>query len=995
MTSDRRRGGGLQASAAVIRAVTATASLSTVVYLAWRLTALGGNYWLSVPLLVLEIWGLAQFGLLAMQGWSNPEPTVAPEPSEDHVEIDVIITCTFHGPDELERSLIACRSLRGFRRLVVAVRPERPDLVSVAERFNVEVVTQAGNHVDLFRYGLGLHDSPLAAWLEAGQVPMPTFLESTVGYFADPAVAVVQARRGMLNNDSLAMLRGGRDEDAFRSEVGYPAQGAHGGAPWIGGGSVVRSLAIRSIGDLDTTDQAALSRALVRLHADGWLSRYQSERQLILDTAPDSLDAYLMIRRRRAIEAMQVFATEENPLRYRGLSIRRRLHYVARAAAYLNSIRQLGLTLVLFTALLTGAMPFGGGALTWAGFWLPSLVLGVVARNLLARGTMSIGDWTRQGWRTLAGDLSALAKVTGLSRGAIAFSDEKRSGIRSLGQMQIVVTLLVALDAALIARGLTIFWPQLLPRFTSAGRVLILAITIVVVASMVDVLQVVVRRKQRRAGYRLTTRLVGSIDGVKVRIIDLSPSGLGARTRSRSGLEVGQTVEVTIGIPDASDGYDLVRGRGEVRSVTSADNRDRIGIELAELHPDSRERLIGYCAVDHHNQADGHSIIDLAPGHFDTDHSNRRATQVLSGTGVLLGLLAVFAGPAALPSAAGISTQATTCSFTSVGVPVASDAISSSYTSSWYQAGSTGNNTCYVTKTPSTVTTVASADTLPDVNATQPQATLIINPELEAATTTTTEPGTSTTTTEPATTTTAAPQTTSTADPAVDSTTTAPEAQASSTTTTTTEAQLVPQQASSSLPAAEDPEDGVASGQVGATNPGQQAASDQVTSTTEENPGLAIEPAQELLEPPTRRVALSDGVSWSATENILSALLVSLEEIEAPRSNGVVQYALRVENTADVAMAAPVVFDVELDEAADIRIESGDNWACEPRDGAVRCVNDQDFEAAAVSLIMITTTVASPIGPGRMALVFGSVLAVGFLVAVVNRRRHAQTPTPR
>ncbi|MEL7155977.1 MAG: hypothetical protein AAFN30_05185, partial [Actinomycetota bacterium] len=333
----------------VVRGATTLALVAGTGYLVWRATNLGPHAWLSIPLFLLEVWGLAQLGLLAQLGWTRrrPLPTASGDAPSPDQPVDAVVTCTFQEPEELERTLIACRSLQYVDRLIVVVRAGRPALAATAERCGVTAIEAEGNHVDQFLTGMAAGRAPLVAWIEAGQVPMPDLVSNCAAVAADPAVAVVQARHGMINGDSLSAMRGGRDEDAFRQEVAYPAQGRRGTAPWIGGGSVVRVEALHSIGELDTGDQAALGRALIRLHRHGWTSRFWGERPLLLDTAPDSLEAYLTLRRRRAIEALRVYATPESPLHTPGLSLAQRLRHVAHGASYLTAVRQLGLTVVL------------------------------------------------------------------------------------------------------------------------------------------------------------------------------------------------------------------------------------------------------------------------------------------------------------------------------------------------------------------------------------------------------------------------------------------------------------------------------------------------------------------------------------------------------------------------------------------------------------------------------------------------------------------------
>ena len=487
-------------------------------YLIWRLANIGANPWLSVPLWLVEVWGFVSLALLTLQAWRAPslEPRVNDSGAPN---IDVIVTCTFHSPDELERSLIGCRSLDGAGQILVVTRPDRPEILAVAATQGVRTVEHAGNHSDGFAAGLQRLHSSFALWVEAGQVPMPTLIRSMVGRFSDSSVAIVQSGVGLFNKDSFAHLSGGRDEDAFRHTVAYPNQSARGVAPWFGGGSIVRALALKSAGGLDSGDQAALQRSLVRMHRDGWKSRYHAGDELIRTDAPDTLDAYLRLRRRRAIESLRVFRTPENPVISSGLSLTQRVLHVALAAAYGHGLRQLLLALILVATLFSGALPFGGSATTWALLWLPSLATSVIARRCLSRGTMAVGDWTRQGWRTMGADISAISSLVSARLTKSDFSQRDRSGFQALGRLRGLTALLLLVDVALITRGLSIIWPRILPRFTTSGRVFALAIGLLAAASILDVLQVAVRRQQRRSQFRLSTDLQAIVGAQKVQVV--------------------------------------------------------------------------------------------------------------------------------------------------------------------------------------------------------------------------------------------------------------------------------------------------------------------------------------------------------------------------------------------------------------------------------------------------------------------------------------------
>jgi len=676
----------------MVRAVALTAIAFSASYVFWRAGALGDNLWLSGPLLVLETWGLLQISLLCLQGWTSPQP--APRRSDRTASdgIDLVVTCTYHSPGDLERTLVACRSLRNVRKVLVVMRPGRGELKAIAQSMDVEVLERDGNHVDIYWEAARSLGSQLVGWVEAGQIPLPAFADTLLPHFDDDQVAVVQSAVGLVNKDSLAHVRGGRDEHAFRRSVAFPGQSAHGFAPWHGGGSIVRLDALRSVDGIEPDDQAALERSLVQLHSTGWKSRYHHDPPLVRANAPDSLNMYLLRRRRLAIETLRVFRTPESPLRLNGLSLRARLYHLALANSFGLGLRQLGLLAVLLLTLLTGRVPLGHDTKTWALLWGPTFVAGVAARHLLARGTMNLGDWTREGWRTLGADLSAIGAVIGLHRVSARPGAESSSGWRSLGKLRALTGALLALELALVLRGSTVFWPDILPRFSASGRVLAVGIALTGTLTMIDVLQVSVRRRQRRSDFRLTTELPAKINGLPVRVIDLSPSGMGA---------IGGP-----GLLSATGRRLTIRLTATARSEAVTTEGPRFGFEFTAPDATARAALIEYCAIAHHQTGAGGAEHAIAPTHFDVSHSHPRAMRWLSRAAVALGLSGLFFGPASQSAFAAEAVTVSVCLTTSVGDPVGG-AVASYYEASWRPLGTTGADGCVVGAVPEGKTPVS------------------------------------------------------------------------------------------------------------------------------------------------------------------------------------------------------------------------------------------------------------------------------------------------
>lgn len=78
MTGDNRCGRGVGRHDFVVRTVALLALAAWSGYLAWRSTDLLTNAWLSIPLFMLEVWGLVHLGLLTSQGWNRHRPGSGP-----------------------------------------------------------------------------------------------------------------------------------------------------------------------------------------------------------------------------------------------------------------------------------------------------------------------------------------------------------------------------------------------------------------------------------------------------------------------------------------------------------------------------------------------------------------------------------------------------------------------------------------------------------------------------------------------------------------------------------------------------------------------------------------------------------------------------------------------------------------------------------------------------------------------------------------------------
>ncbi len=629
------------------RIASIAAIVAGVAYLGIRTTTLGHGWTLalSIPLIVAELWALTQLVLFTFAAWriethATGVPDVAPAP------IDIVIDASLGDLPMLERTLVGAHTVDSRAAVRVVDTMMRPALQAMATDFGASYVVDEApsSHADAV---LAQATTDLYLWLEAGQVPMPNAITAISPRFQDPSVAVCQSAIGLLNADSLAHVQRGRDEDALQRDVLGPGLDRLDCAPWFGPGSVVRCEAIDSVGGFVGAGSATLARTLVRLQTDGWTSRFESK-SLVRTVAPDTLGDYLGQRRRRMIAAWVAFRTPQNPLRTRGLSAKQRLAHLSMASMYGSGIRQLLVLAVLVATLITGRLPFVGPLVPLASSWAVATGLAAIARRQLARGSMSLGDWTRQGWRTLGSDLQALLAMRGFALRNSDRSHPAATGLRSLGRLRVLTVAVIALDVALLLRAATLVDADLLPAFSTGARIAVLTFGLMLLVPMVDVLQLVVTRRQRRKSFRLPVQADIELGDTTTHTVDLAISGVGVLMDAAPA--VGALTPFALVLPMADGTPRRLSGTAIVRSANSDPSGFvRVGLEFTNLSPPVRRALVEYCLVGH--AAEGAAVAGatgVAEPHVFPVTSARHhhhSLRTLTGIAGLAGLATLVVGP--------------------------------------------------------------------------------------------------------------------------------------------------------------------------------------------------------------------------------------------------------------------------------------------------------------------------------------------------------------
>lgn len=377
---------------AVIQCVTVIAVAFTLYYLIWRLSTLNPDaMMLSWLLWLAEAYGLMVFLLYAFMTWRLVYP-VPPKPKRSPI-VDVFIA-TYNEPiDVLRATMAGCTKIRYPHRTYILDDGGREEVRALAAAFDCEYIarpTHEGAKAGNLNYALRRTNGELIATLDADHIPLPGFLDETIGFFEDPTVAAVQGPQLFYNLDSFEHESPDWHEQKLFFHVILPGKNRTNSAFWCGTPSVLRRSAIESIGGIAEETVTEDLHTSIRLARHGYHVVY-IDRPLAVGLAPATLKDFLAQRFRWAQGAMQVFR-KDNPLCGRGLTLSQRLSFFSSMETYFDALQKLTLLAIPILVLVTGALPIS--TLSWS-FWVrftPYMILTFSALWLLGRGIYNIWD---------------------------------------------------------------------------------------------------------------------------------------------------------------------------------------------------------------------------------------------------------------------------------------------------------------------------------------------------------------------------------------------------------------------------------------------------------------------------------------------------------------------------------------------------------------------------------------------------------------------------
>jgi cellulose synthase (UDP-forming) len=579
-------------------------------YLAWRIgwSWHNSNPVLWAALLIAELYGLWNLATLAWLTW-DVTPGARPD-SPPGRSVDVYI-CTYDEPASvLEATLAGCELMAYPHTTWLLDDGARPEIAALADSWGARYMTRpdkahakAGN----INHALPRTDGGFVLVLDADHVPLPDALDTLVGYFEDPEVALVQTPHDFSNHDSIQHYDLGRHEQSVFFSAICVGKDRHNGSFWCGSGALIRREALLSVGGVATDTIAEDFHTTIKLHRRGWRTHYD-DRIIAQGRAPHDLAAYLLQRDRWARGNLAVFTTAESPLRANGLTPSQRLSYLASLASYLAGPMRLLMLVILAAVLWTGALPLRIAPLALVGLWGPATLLMVLAGSALCRGQQRSGEATHYELCTAEIFARALRCMVRPGRASFRVTPKEgvdRGGWEALRQFRVLLVLTALLVVGILLRVTTDAGVALLPAMHGFAAWFVPLLGLVELRRVTRTLAFVARRRQLRGDYRteLTAAAVivpddGLADGgpsLLGRMCDITTSGVGFEL-SRP-LPVGTRASLTVQLPGPRGESASTHLQVEVRSCRAYGEEWRIGAATVACEESDRRRVISYCNV--------------------------------------------------------------------------------------------------------------------------------------------------------------------------------------------------------------------------------------------------------------------------------------------------------------------------------------------------------------------------------------------------------------
>lgn len=374
------------------RVVAIIGIIITLYYLYWRVTeTLNPNALLfSWALFGAEAFGALTTFLFYFMVW-KPRVRVAPPPLAGKT-VDVFLPTKNEPPEILRKTILASKDITYPHRTLVLDDGDRPEVKALCEELGcVYLARQSSEGAKAGNLNFGLQNSTaeFIAVFDADHVPIPSFIDRTIGYFQDEKVGFVQTPQEFYNIDSFQHRTDKKNKYIWGEQYLFfsliqPGKDHWNSAYFVGSCALLRRKTLDECGGFATGTITEDMLTSLRIHAKGWSSVYHNE-NLAYGIAAETILPFHVQRQRWGVGNWQIF-WKANPLFLRGLTLSQRISYLSSMIYPLEGFQKIIFYATPPIALFTGVLPMKALDITYLVHFIPYFLISTFSFNEMARG---------------------------------------------------------------------------------------------------------------------------------------------------------------------------------------------------------------------------------------------------------------------------------------------------------------------------------------------------------------------------------------------------------------------------------------------------------------------------------------------------------------------------------------------------------------------------------------------------------------------------------
>lgn len=296
--------------------------------------------------------------------WNSSSIRLRGDPPKDfRPTVDVMIPVYTEPTEMIELTVIGAKNIQYPHETFLLDDGKRPELKEIAEKHGVRYVTREGNRgskAGNVNDALHLSSADFVAIFDADHIPQCEALDSMIGFFKEPDVAMVQAPQLFYNEDSFLYLdtnvgAGRWHEQALFMDVIQANRDHYDGCSCIGTGVVYRRSAVAELGGFPEATLTEDLHTSLLMHKRGMKTAYVNE-PVAWGVAASDVSEFYKTRRRWGYGNLQAFALE-NVLFCKGLGWKCRLGYLHMILDILQGWPQLIYLLIPIYCMMTNISP--------------------------------------------------------------------------------------------------------------------------------------------------------------------------------------------------------------------------------------------------------------------------------------------------------------------------------------------------------------------------------------------------------------------------------------------------------------------------------------------------------------------------------------------------------------------------------------------------------------------------------------------------------------